>query len=215
MADTVITATLLDTKPVSGSIVERHFGRPSSTCTWVQVCPADADPWIGVFADAEVAYFSGVAVLPQVDAIVVVARGQGYVINATSGTLLRTTSWSYAYSLIAAPGHDFAVAADTCAIWAVGLEADTTATLQTPWWQGEDRIALDGIVFEEISSRTLVGKAWLPDGWHPFELSLDTLEVQLGGVASKEWNAYYATPGGGGFPTPQAYYDWMSQYWLA
>ena len=59
----------------------------------------DGTEWVGVFGNAEQATYHAAVPFPDdVTTALVIAGGQGYVVDARIGTLLRKTPWSYAYS---------------------------------------------------------------------------------------------------------------------
>jgi hypothetical protein len=214
----MLNLVLLTVKPESGTILERRYGVSSDTNTWVRFesSTGQFEPWVGVFPNAPVAFFSAAVPMGAGPTALVVARGQGYVVNALTGALIRTTPWDYAYSAVSVPNRDFAVVANTTEIWGTYEDREQYARLLEPWFTGEDyeRVALDGIVFETVTARELGGKVWWENGWHDFTLDFDTWIVQQKGPVAAGPNSFKAVEGRGGYPTSTRYYEWMSQHWL-
>src|SRR5262252_7820658 len=100
-----MNAELLTTAPMSGSIRERHYHVSARTNAWVRFNDGLGDEWVGVFGAGEPSRFY--AVIPFADdgglTILVIAGGQGYVVDARSGELLRRTEWDYSQAVIAPP----------------------------------------------------------------------------------------------------------------
>jgi hypothetical protein len=225
----MILVELLDTKPMSGDYPERYYGRTGRINTWVRFEPSGADAWVGVFPNGSVAYYSAAVPFGDGRHVLVIAQGQGYLVDGITGGLVRETPWSYSYSAVTVPDQPFVAVADVRAIWTTSLQSDRYAVLEKPWFtrldgrgdpmpptqEDRERVALDGIVFGDVDGRQLAGHVWWPNGWYAFTLEFASWQmIQTGPVAS-EWDAFQAQPGRGGFPTSQAYYDWMSRYWLS
>jgi hypothetical protein len=213
----MVSLVLLTAKPESGTVLERRYGVSGDTNTWVRFesSTGQFEPWVGVFPNADVAFFSTAVPIGSGPTALVVARGQGYVVNAVTGALIRLTPWDYAYSAASVPDRDFVVVADTTGIWGTYEDREHYAHMLEPWLADEyDRVALDGIVFEEVTARELRGKVWWPDGWHDFTLDFDTWVVQQRGPVAAAPDSFQAVEGRGGYPTSTRYYEWMSQHWL-
>jgi hypothetical protein len=213
----MVNLMLLTAKPEPGSILERRYGVSTDTNTWVRFesTTGQFDPWVGVFPNADVAFFSTAVPFGSGPAALVIARGQGYVVNAFTGALIRTTDWDYAYSAVSVPDREFVVVANTTDIWGTYEDREQYAHELEPWFTGnDDRIALDGIVFETVTARELRGKVWYPDGWYDFTLDFETWAVQRRGPVAAAPDSFQAVEGRGGYPTSTRYYEWMSQHWL-
>jgi len=50
------------------------------------------------------------------------------------------------------------------------------------------RLALDGILFDEIHSDAAHGKVWEHDGWYAFTLTLPDLEFTRGAFLGAAWD---------------------------
>ena len=83
---------LLKHIPISGTVVERHFHPSARSNLWVRFELGDGTEWVGVFGNAEQAtYHAAVPFAEDVTTALVIAGGQGYVVDARIGTLLRKT----------------------------------------------------------------------------------------------------------------------------
>jgi hypothetical protein len=183
-----MTFELLHAPPMSGTVLERHFEVSARKNEWVRFTDDDGAEWVGVFGSGEISGYS--AVVPFADdngrTVLVVAGGQGYVVDATSGSLLRRTPWDYAQQAMSVPGRDFVLVADTTELWAAGRQEDRLAWRREPGWYDANqtapthRVALDGIRFDAVTSNALTGRVWELDGWYAFRLGLPELEFIRG-----------------------------------
>lgn len=190
--------TLLGSPPISGSVLERHFDVSAGTNAWVQFDNDEQGTWVGVFGSSGLTRFNAVA--PFADdggrTVLVIAGGQGYVVNAQSGELLRRTPWDYAQAAFVVPGRDFILVADDTRIWAADRSRDRYAWRRDRAWYDTDdlspprRVSLDGIIFDEMTGQELSGKVWEMDGWYGFRLGLDDLEFTRGGLVSPHREAF-------------------------
>ena len=208
---------LLRAKPTSGSITELPFDASAQKNTWVGFDDGDG-AWVGIFGNGGAAVFSSAVGFPD-DAgrtALIVAGGQGYVVDTMNRVLVRKTKWSYSYSSVAVPGRDFIIVANSTNIWAVFRDRDVHAFSENGEGGKKDqrRIALDGIIVDEPSSKSLTGKLWMHDGWHDFDLGLGTLRVIVGGQIAKAKEDFEAVPERGGYPFSKEYHHWMQQFWL-
>jgi len=165
----------------------------------------DAEAWVGVFGRSELAAFD--TVVPFADdggrTVLVIAGGQGYIVDAVAGTLLWQTPWDYAYAAVAVPGRDFVLVADTIRIWASSRTDERPAWRRDRAWYDSDkterahRVALDGVVFDHVTSDRLTGKVWEMDGWYAFRLRLADLEFARGELLTADWEAFGPRPPAG------------------
>lgn len=190
-----MNAELLTVMPISGTIRERHYDVSGSSNAWVRFDDGAGDEWVGVFGAGEPSRFY--TVLPFDDdagvTALVIAGGQGYVVNTTSGELLRRTEWWYSQTAIAPPTRDFVIVADDTRAWAAGRIIDR------PVWRREaanydfqprspaQGLALDGIVFQQASPDEVIGRVWEPDGWYSCSIDLWSLEFRRGVFLSTDW----------------------------
>jgi hypothetical protein len=226
----MVNLVLLTAKPESGTVLERHYGVSTDTYTWVRFesSTGEFEPWVGIFPNAPVAFFSTAVSIGRGPTALVVACGQGYVVDVFTGAVIRMTPWDYAYSAASVPDRDFVVVANTTEIWGTYEDREQYARLSTPWFTPLDhraipteaeseeyeRVALDGIVFETVTAHELRGKVWWPNGWHNFTLDFDTWVVRQEGPVAGAADSFQAIEGRGGYPTSSRYYEWMSQHWL-
>jgi len=190
-------AELLRAPPISGSVAERQYDVSGRANEWVRFEDDEGRDWVGVFGSAELANFS--AAVPFADdrgrTVLVVAGGQGYIVDAVSGALVRRTPWHYAYAAAAVPGRDFVLVADTTEIWAVDRAGDRFVTRPDRGWYDHDerppatRVALDGILFCRLTEAELTGKVWEGDGWYAFRVDVPTLLFTRGAFLTADWKA--------------------------
>lgn len=196
---------LLRAPPISGSVPERHYEVSARANEWVRFEDDEGRAWVGVFGSAELANFSAAVPFPDDGGrtVLVIAGGQGYVVDAVSGTLLRKTRWDYANAAVAVPGHDFLLVANTTEIWAAERTGDRYVTRSDRGWYDYDqrpvpiRVALDGIVFERVTSNELTGRVWEMDGWYAFRVDVPTLVFTRGAFLSDDWKAGLGAPPAG------------------
>lgn len=203
---------LLAQPPISGTTTERSFDASSGANTWVRFEDNAGGAWVGVFGSAKLANFN--AALPFADddgrTALVIAGGQGYVVDTVSGALIRRTPWDYAYEAVAVPGRDFVLVADTTLIWASNRVSDRPvwrrARAAYDYDDGEsaDRLALDGIRFDRVTHDELVGKVWEPDGWYAFHVGLPDLEFKRGELLGRDWERFASLEAPVGGPAPAA-----------
>ncbi len=207
--------SLLDKIPSSGSIIERHYDKSEKTNTWVLFDDENGNRWVGVFGNSELAHYSDAVIFDNDDGLaLIVATGQGYIINTHSGELIRKTPWDYSYSAWKIPEHNYILVADTRDIWACYKDKDVLVKIRTRFgpYALFGTVALDGILFREITSNKLIGYAWQAPYWNEFKIHLDDLILEY--IKEDIDEDLSAIPGKGGFPTSESYFNWMRKYWL-
>ena len=227
MEQPTLTANLMTKKPISGEYLERQFSCSVLINTWVLFSGKDFKSWVGVFGNGTAPYFSSIAKFDGTNIFLIIAGGQGYIIDAMDGRLLLRTKWNYAYSCFTVPGHPFVLVASNIEVCASYIEKDVLATLQQLWCTYFDklghkvlpepaelhRIALDGIVFDGIKDGFLSGKSWWSEGWHSFRIDITYMSAVIGkDIISSQWDAFVALLNVGGFPMSQEYIKRMSAY---
>lgn len=211
--------SLLTQQPISGTILERHFSVFRGANLWVRFEDDVEEPWIGVFGMGDVSPYC--AAVPFDDdggrTVLVVAGGQGYIVDRISGTLLRETGWFYSYSALAPPTRDFVIVADTQHIWACRRDNDDARATGPAFlipMQDIHQVALDGIVFERSTDAELIGFVEYPyrhSRWHRFRLHYDDMHLEVG--ERVEGDVQGQAPYGGYPPRPE-YWDQMLRYHL-
>lgn len=195
---------LLSRIPISGTVRERHFHVSGGSNAWVRFDDEAEGAWVGVFGAGDVSRFTAVA--PYGDhtgrTVLVIAGGQGYVVDARGGALLRRTPWDYAYAVAAPLGRDFVLVADTTHIWVAYRDRDVLAVsaVRHPFdhWAERDadrpptRVAVDGIVFDAPGEEAVSGRAWQMDGWYAFRLYYDRLLVEPVPSVARDHGAFAA-----------------------
>lgn len=180
---------LLKTIPISGTVRERHFDVSGGANAWVAFDHEDGTEWVGVFG-AE-SQFQLYAAIPFGDdaenTALVVAGGQGYIVDLRSGELVRRTPWSHAQSAITIPDRPFVLVADDIRAWATSRTKDATtvwrrtrANYDTSDENPSRRLALNGIIFERATNETVFGRVWDVEGWHECLIDVATLEFTRG-----------------------------------
>jgi hypothetical protein len=152
--------------------------------------------WVGVFGRAE-GLFDAVVSFPEScgHTFLVVAGGQGYVVDASARTLMRLTDWDLAQSCKVGTDGDCIVVAEYTRLWVVRQLEDCLAWRGDPMWDGDrSRVALDGIVLDRVSRDEVIGKAWEIEGWYAFRVSLSNLEFRRGQFLTSEWDAITKRP---------------------
>jgi len=153
-------ATLLRSRPISGKYHERWYDARGN-CASVLFEDNEYQEWVGVFGKGGLVGFSVSIPFSTGSAAVVVAGGQGYVVDVNSGELKYRTTCDCLVGASAIPNRDLVIACDHTNLYAL------TSTEQI--WQSE-RVALDGIRFEHATREQISGSVCFPDGWHAFTL---------------------------------------------
>jgi hypothetical protein len=213
---------LLTSIPPAGAWKERQYNASAGPNVWVLMTPETDEQWVGIFGPGEGgrgSLFS--TALPLVgdreEATLVIAAGQGYIVNAV-GTLLRRTPWTLAHAAISAPLHDRVIVASTTEIWAADIAEDEYAFRPSrPWHAGnavasKHRVAVDGIIFDQVEAGAVTGKLWEMDAWYSFRLALTSLEVTLGDALAAEPDAFTATRERGGYPVAEHERAWFRSF---
>lgn len=196
---------LLRTVPISGSVPERHFAPSAGANAWVRFADDAGGEWVGVFGSGEPSRFY--VAIPFGDdrgqTALIIAGGQGYVVDAGLGILVRRTPWRHSQAAIAVPGRDFVIVADDTEMWAAGRSDDRPAWRRKRAWYDYDggerayRIALDGVRLDAASRDEVRGKLWEGDGWYSFRLRVDNLELAREDFLTADWSTFAAPS-----PTP-------------
>lgn len=153
-----------DKIPLSGTVPERHYDAVGD-CTWVRFVLDDATEWAAVFGNGNVVTNRAAVLFGDGRTALVIAGGQGYVIDAFTGELHHKTQCDYLHNAIPVPNRDFIVACDWSNLYAFSRAGQL--------WRRRN-FALDGIEFDSATETSLVGRAWHPDGWRRFTLDLTT-----------------------------------------
>jgi hypothetical protein len=171
---------VLPRPPISGSIREHQFDARGD-CTWVEFELDDGTTWAGAFGEGRITKQHRAAV-PFADGrtVLVIAGGQGYVVDVERCTLNYRTKCDFWDSALAVPERDFVIAAEFTTATVIGREREL--------WKSE-RIALDGIILDSSTPAELRGKVWQVDGWHAFTLRYDGFVYEQGSFITKDWFA--------------------------
>jgi hypothetical protein len=144
----------------------------------VRFNPASAGPWVGNFQRGATRYDSVLA-HPDGRQVVIVAGGQGYVIDPETRSEMPCLMPPMINLAISMPEFNQIVLG-------TDLEFGVIRADGTGWKSA--RLSWDGITNVAISATTLTGEAYSPldDAWHPFTLDLLTGE-SLGGSYPTEF----------------------------
>lgn len=170
-------ARLLSTSPISRTIQERRY-EAVGACTWVEFSPENGLPWVGVFGHHGVSAHSGVFEFTDDPFAFVIANGVGWIVNVEDGALRFKTKQDCLVTGIPFAGRPFVVAADSTDIHVYGPD-------RLVW--SSDRIALDGIRFDNADNASVNGRCWQPDGWYAFHLRSEPWAVVPGDFITSEW----------------------------
>lgn len=165
-----VKAQLLKSAPVAGICPERWYGIEDD-CIWVIFRDENHRNWIGAFKRGCIPHFSIVLPFSGSDAALVVACGRGYVVDVNSRQLLYQIESDALVDGVAVPSHDLIIVTDCY----VSLRALTSSG---EVWHS-DRLSLEGIRFEKVSSEYLIGRVWQLDGCHSFALNLQDWNLFL------------------------------------
>jgi hypothetical protein len=157
-----------DQIPESGTVKERWFDAVGD-CTWVRFVTDDPTEWAGVFGNGDMAKHRKAVLFGDERTAMVIAGGQGYIVDAQTGELHHKTDYDCFCDAVTVPGRQFVIACDFTNLYAVAKGGVV--------WRSS-RIALDGIKLDSATETFLAGQGWEIDGWHPFTLSIDDWHVQ-------------------------------------
>lgn len=156
--------------PQSGSVIERRFDA-SGACTWIRFDNDVTGVWAGVFGNSHLVRHSKAVVFGDDRAAMIIAGGQGYVVDARTGELLHKTKDDCFCDAITVPGRDFVIACDFTDLFAVSAQGVI--------WRSP-RIATDGIKLNVATDQMLSGtcRCGAADGresvgWASFVLHFD------------------------------------------
>ena len=149
-----------------------RFGRLGREGVVVEVRPAVARPWVGNFARG-LSNFSGVYLHPDAERLLIVAGGQGYVVDATTrqlhteigGAIIDMSELSNPKSLLL--NHQ------GIAFERIGVAGRLWRTRRLSW---------DGFQEVTITADAITGLGWdaLTDTWLPIEVDLHTGQTRKG-----------------------------------
>ncbi len=130
----------------------------------VEFRPPDASAWVGNFQPGGTQFYRVIEDL-DAQAVLVVAGGQGYVVNEHTGQLLA----EYDSDISFMEKHN------KSGILIVGGNTNFTAYRDHIVFWRTRRISWDGFRNLRIAEDEIQGEAWcFDDTWHPFSVSLST-----------------------------------------
>jgi hypothetical protein len=159
---------LLSLRPASGKH-EEHWFDAVDDCVSVLFEDDQHERWLGVFGSSGVAP-SDLALAFEVGvAALVLASGQGYVVDVNTRSLLYRTNCDYLLDAVAVPRRDLVIACDCNRLCALSSAAEL--------WESED-IAMEGFDLGAPAEDHLVGHAWDRQEWRRFKLTYDGWVVE-------------------------------------
>lgn len=163
-----MTVEIYDQIPESGSVPERRFDAVGH-CTWVRFVSDDLSEWAGVFGHGGIVGHRKAVMFGDGRTAMVIAGGQGYVVDAQTGELHQKTDCDCFCDAVSVTGREFVIACDFTDLYAISKSGLV--------WRSP-RIACDGITLDSATETALSGQAWQGDGWHPFSLDFDGWHIR-------------------------------------
>lgn len=163
-----MTVEIYDQIPLSGTVRERRFDAVGH-CTWVRFVPDDLTEWAGVFGNGGIVSHRKAVLFGDERTAMVIAGGQGYIVDAQTGELHLKTDCDCLCDVVAVPGREFVIACDFTDLYAVSKNGVV--------WRSP-QISRDGIEFDSATETSLSGRAWQGDDWHRFTIAFDGWRLQ-------------------------------------
>ena len=185
-----MTSQLIEREVPHPAPGDQVFGGDAPSYARFRFFSAEGKSWIGAFAATGINNNTLARSFGSAGDVLVVAGGQGYVVNIPQQVLrfiAEDLPGEYLFDARSIPGRDLIVACsctDLCAYSSQGEE-----------WVSEDFSNSDGIGLGEVSEREISGWHWQPGhGWFGFTLLVDSFRLILGGLLdSGDWA--YPDPG--------------------
>jgi hypothetical protein len=173
-------ATILSSKPTSGSVPEVHWSGAGRNL-WVRF--EGPDPWVGVFAPSEPGIGGLCACVPFDDeggrSWLVLAEGTPYVVDAIERRLLGKGDWTDVRTAVTVPAAILVLLSEGTRIRAYRPDRDHDVVTIPPYDpQDPARLALDGIRIGPVDADRATGSLYREDGWRDFEVDLRTLRLR-------------------------------------
>ena len=130
-------AEILKTPTLSGDYEEHNFSTSGNTLC-VKFTDDEYLEWCGVFSLGIKSIYSFVVRIPRKPEFLIIAGGQGYIVNVNTRELVAKTEWDDIQSIIYNEEEDIFVVTD-------GLRLGTLKNNNINWQS--NRISLDGISF--------------------------------------------------------------------
>ena len=152
--------------PTSGELPEQFsatgMGRHQEGCV-VKFCPDNRPAWIGNFQRG-ITSLAAVFAHPNETNLIVVAGGQGYVVDISNRQLIECFG-GMLDSIIRVPNSNIIIFGDCTNFMAYGPAGSL--------WRSQ-RVSWDGVRNVTIKGNELVGEAWTPMGeeWKPFAVDI-------------------------------------------
>ena len=128
----------------------------------VEFTPNQGQPWVGNFQPGGTC-LTDIIEFPHNNSVLVVANGQGYLVDSQSGTLL-THYESHVDFLFLSPAADLVVTSTTTDFSAYRHTAKVWSTRRVSW---------DGFRHLAVHEHEMTGEAWcFDDSWHSFSVDL-------------------------------------------
>jgi hypothetical protein len=144
---------------------------PEAAAVAVRVSPAHAKPWDGVFAPLMPGhYVSGIYAHPDPFVFVVVANGQGYIVNAHDPEQWAVATPSPIMAVVPVPNPPLLVLVGSTYLTALDESGEAWTTPE---------LSYDGIEVTRLEDQTLYGYAWSAPREQKVEFAVD---LQTGSV---------------------------------
>lgn len=136
----------------------------------VEFTPSNSQPWVGNFQPGGTR-LTDLIEFPQNGSVLVVANGQGYLVDAHFGTLLAQCESDIDFVLLSPPEE----------LVIVGTTTDFSAYQGAERVWRSRRISWDGFRSLAVVGGALTGEAWcFDDSWHPFSIDVANGKVTGG-----------------------------------
>jgi hypothetical protein len=168
---------LLERETLHPSHGDQVFGGKDSGYARFRFFTAEGESWAGAFAGTGINNNTFARSFGPAGDVLVVARGQGYVVNVPRRALRFTAEpcpGDYLFDARAVPGRDLIVACSCDCLCAYSSEGEQ--------WVGED-FGGDGVGLGEVTETEVSGWHWQPGaGWYGFSLLVDGFRLRRGGL---------------------------------
>jgi hypothetical protein len=138
----------------------------------VNFTSADAHSWVGNFVPGGLTKFDRLISHPNGHDALIIAGGQGYIVDPLSGQLRETVGGAIVDAFAHPTRVGIVLNHQNIRFEAIGAEGRLWLTRRISW---------DHMRAIQHRGTTLTGEAWRPDStWHFFNLNLETGEVEGG-----------------------------------
>jgi len=164
---------VLEKIPISGELLEKHFGVTDPDPLWIKFYPDDSENWLGSFANGRLAFINRkVLDISQLSKFAVLNNGAFYLIDLNSKEILMHPDETYYCDFEFIAENDLLLLATFWAIFV--FKANELIKVINPDF-------IDGIKFKKRIDNLLFGEISDPsDEKSEFELDINTLILKWG-----------------------------------